>query len=67
MNLVIDTNVLVESISVRSPYHKIFRSIIEGTNADLIVTSDHHFNVLKGISFPKVEIISPEEFSERFL
>ncbi len=134
MNLVIDTNVLVESISVRSPYHKIFRSIIEGTNiliitneiyfeyfeiferiyskqtllelslffdyspfiiknnphfrfclikadeednkfvdcaicgnGDLIITSDHHFNALKEIDFPKVEIISPEEFIKRFL
>lgn len=134
MNLVIDTNVLVESISIRSPYHKIFRSIIEGTNtliitneiyleyfevfdriyskqtlieltmffdyspfiirnhphyrfylikadeednkfvdcaicgnSDLIITSDHHFNVLKEIDFPKVEIISPDEFIKRFL
>ncbi|MCX6578716.1 MAG: putative toxin-antitoxin system toxin component, PIN family [Candidatus Aminicenantes bacterium] len=134
MNLVIDTNVLVESISSGSPYHKIFRSIIDGTNnliisneilleyfeiferiyseqtireisiffnyspfilknnphyrfnlikvdeednkfvdcaicgnCDLIVTSDHHFNVLKEIDFPKVSIITPGEFIRQFL
>lgn len=134
MNLVIDTNVLVESISSGSPYHKIFRSIIDGTNnliisneilleyfeiferiyskqtireisiffnyspfilknnphyrfnlikvdeednkfvdcaicgnCDLIVTSDHHFNVLKEIDFPKVAIITPGEFIRQFL
>ncbi|MDQ1354659.1 MAG: uncharacterized protein QG657_4968, partial [Acidobacteriota bacterium] len=39
MNLVIDTNVLVESISSGSPYHKIFRSIIDGTN-NLIISNE---------------------------
>lgn len=134
MKLVIDTNVLVEAISAKSPYHKIFRSIIEGRNtliitneiyfeyfeiferiyskqtlmelslffdyspfiikysphyrfhlvkadeednkfvdcaicgnADLIITSDHHFNALKAIPFPKVEIFSPEEFIDLYL
>jgi len=134
MNLVIDTNVLVESISSGSPYHKILRSIIDGTNnliisneilleyfeiferiyseqtireisiffnyspfilknnphyrfnlikvdeednkfvdcaicgnCDLIITSDHHFNVLKEIDFPKVSITTPGEFIRQFL
>lgn len=134
MNLVIDTNVLVESITSRSPYHKIFRSIINGThnlmmsneilseyfeiferiyskqtlreislffnyspfilrinphyrfhlitvdeddnkfvdcaicgNCDLIITSDRHFNVLKDIDFPKVEIVAPGEFIRQYL
>lgn len=31
-------------------------------NADYIVTNDKHFNILKEISFPKVSIISLEEF-----
>jgi putative PIN family toxin of toxin-antitoxin system len=134
MRLVIDTNVMVESITSKSPYHKIFRSLIEGTNSlvisneifleyfevferiysehtlreislffnystnvlkidphfrfllikadeddnkfvdcaicgncDCIITSDHHFEVLKSIEFPKVEIISPEEFVNKYL
>lgn len=33
-------------------------------NADFILTSDKHFKVLKEISFPKVEVISLEEFKE---
>lgn len=31
-------------------------------NADYIVTSDHHYDILKGIPFPKVQVIHPEEF-----
>lgn len=31
-------------------------------NAKFIVTNDHHFDVLKHISFPRVEIINIEEF-----
>ena len=30
--------------------------------ADFIVTEDHHFNILKKISFPKIEVISLEKF-----
>ena len=36
-------------------------------NADYIVTSDHHFDILRDVSFPKVAIIHPEEFIRRFL
>jgi uncharacterized protein len=134
MNLVIDTNVLVESITSRSPYHKIFQALITGIhnlmisneilseyfeifesiyskqtlreislffnyspyilkvnphyrfqlikvdeddnkfvdcaicgNSDLIITSDHHFNVLKEIDFPKVVIIPPDEFINQYM
>lgn len=129
MKLVIDTNVMVESITSRSPYHKIFRSLAEGRNqlvvsneilleyfeifgriysertmreielffeyshnivkidphyrfrlieadlddnkfvdcticgnCDLLITSDHHFDGLKSIKFPRITILSPEEF-----
>ncbi len=31
-------------------------------NADFIVTNDAHFNILKTISFPKVNTISLQEF-----
>ena len=33
-----------------------------GGNADLLVTNDHHFNVLKKLDFPKMEIVSIDEF-----
>jgi len=33
-------------------------------NADYIVTNDKHFNILKQVSFPKVECITVEEFME---
>jgi len=31
-------------------------------NAKYIVTQDHHFDVLKDVSFPKVDVISIEQF-----
>jgi len=31
-------------------------------NAKFIVTEDHHFNVLKNIEFPKIEIVSVDHF-----
>jgi predicted nucleic acid-binding protein len=33
-------------------------------NADFIVTNDKHFNVLKNIAFPRVEILKLKEFEE---
>jgi putative PIN family toxin of toxin-antitoxin system len=36
-------------------------------NADFIVTSDAHFNVLRDVGFPRVTVVSPQEFIERFL
>jgi putative PIN family toxin of toxin-antitoxin system len=134
MNVVIDTNVMIESITSRSPYHNIFVHLLENKffilitneiiteyfevfsqiyskdliqeienfflysssvvrvdphyhfpvieadpddnkfvdcavcgNADFLVTSDKHFGILRGILFPKVPIISPEEFIEKHL
>lgn len=32
--------------------------------SDYIVTSDHHYDILKRIGFPKVEIITPQQFTE---
>ena len=34
------------------------------SNADFIVTNDGHFNVLKNIPFPKVKVISIDDFME---
>lgn len=31
-------------------------------NAKYIVTQDHHFNVLKQIDFPKVDVITIQQF-----
>ena len=33
-------------------------------NADIIVTEDKHFKVLKTVSFPVVEVVTIEEFKE---
>ena len=33
-------------------------------NADVIVTEDKHFNILKTVSFPVVEVVTIEEFKE---
>jgi uncharacterized protein len=131
MRVVIDTNILLVSVSDRSPYHLIFKSFVEGkyslcitteildeyaeilstyssqfltnntlevienalnsvfitryfafdlikidpddnkfvdcaiaSNADFIVTNDGHFKVLKDIPFPKVNVISIDDFIE---
>ena len=34
------------------------------SNADYIVTEDKHFNVLKGIEFPKVNVINISQFRD---
>jgi uncharacterized protein len=131
MRVVIDTNIMLVSVSDRSPYHLIFKSFVEGkyslcvtteildeyaeilsthssqfltnntlevienavnsifinryfafdlikvdpddnkfvdcaiaSNADFIVTNDGHFNVLKDIPFPKVIVVSIDDFME---
>ena len=33
-------------------------------NVHFLITDDKHFNVLKSISFPAINVISPEEFNE---
>ena len=134
MKVVIDTNVLVESISRTSPYHSLFINLTKGNflicisnsilleyeevlyslhrqenadrlmdflnvspfvipispnkyynlivadpddnkfadcaiaaSADFIITSDHHFNILKMLNLPKVMVIHPQEFINRYL
>ena len=37
------------------------------SNADFIVTSDKHFNVLKKIEFPRVKVVSIDEFMDFLL
>lgn len=127
--VVLDTNSLIQCISKRSPYHRIWERILKGertlcvsneiieeyeevlernishrfavlainviinnpytlfitpyyhfnliqqdpddnkfvdcavsANARFIVTEDHHFNILKSIEFPRVEIIGLDDF-----
>jgi predicted nucleic acid-binding protein len=36
MRLVVDTNVMVESITSRSPYYKLFQSFVQGKNEIVI-------------------------------
>ncbi len=131
--IVLDTNALIQCLPNKSPYRKIWNSIIEGksflcvsneileeyeeilgrmygrkiaelallaiinrpsvifitpyyhfhlieadpddnkfvdcaisANAKFIVTEDHHFDILKRIDFPKVEIIKLEECLKQF-
>ena len=134
MKFVIDTNVFVEAISPNSPYHSIFKSLMEGefsicisneilleyeevitekfspvhfqkfmgfmsyspfvlkfqpsyrfnlittdpddnkfvdcaicAAAQAIITSDKDFQVLKRIDFPKVNVMTPNEFISKIL
>jgi predicted nucleic acid-binding protein len=46
-NIVLDTNTLIMSISA---------------NARFIVTEDRHFDVLKTIDFPKIDVIGIDDF-----
>lgn len=129
MRIVLDTNVLLVSVSERSKYHLIFKSFIENkfhlcvsteilseyeeviskvgnqilannllksienssntiwvnkyynfdlikvdpddnkfvdcaiaSNSDFIITNDNHFDILKSIPFPKVEVLNIDEF-----
>lgn len=32
------------------------------SNVDYIITNDHHFNILKQIEFPEVNILTIDEF-----
>lgn len=85
MKIVLDTNVLLVSISDRSRLHYIefitsyfrfqllkdedddkFVDCAIAANAKFIVSHDKDFKVLKNISFPKVNVISTEEFAEEF-
>ena len=34
------------------------------SNAHYLATNDKHFNILKGIEFPKVQVINVNEFSQ---
>lgn len=36
-------------------------------NADFLITNDRHYNILKNVKFPKVKIITAEDFIEKVM
>ena len=55
--IVLDTNCLLMSLPRISPYRIT-------ANAQYIVSNDRHFDILKQIDFPHVNVISAKEFSD---
>jgi predicted nucleic acid-binding protein len=39
-----------------------FSDLAIASNADFLVTNDSHFNTLKSLDFPKVEVVNLQEF-----
>ncbi len=58
---IIDVHFQWNLISVDQDDNKFCDCAIAG-NADYIVTNDAHFNVLKNLDFPKLKVITAEEF-----
>ena len=58
---VVDVHFQWNLISVDPDDNKFCDCAIEG-NADYIVTNDTHVNVLKHLDFPKLKVITAEEF-----
>ncbi|MBI5476169.1 MAG: hypothetical protein HY964_05460 [Ignavibacteriales bacterium] len=73
LKVVLDTNVLLVSISSKSKYHRIYDKLVAddnkfadctiNSNSHLLVTNDKHFQVLKNIDFPKIEVTSINDFA----
>lgn len=79
LRVVIDTNILLVSISDRSKYHWIYQGLLnadfeasisndtlteyeEIISSKFIVTHDKHFNVLRTVEFPKVNVVDIVQF-----
>lgn len=41
-----------------------FADCAVAVSADYIITLDKHFNVLKTLAFPKINVVSPDEFKQ---
>lgn len=41
-----------------------FFDIAVAANVDYLITNDHHFDVVKKLTFPKVTVITSEDFLE---
>lgn len=59
--IVLDTNCLLQSLSKRSTYYKVWEDFVMGK---YILCVSNEINVLKTIPFPKVEIKRLKEFYE---
>ncbi len=59
-NIVLDTNCF-HLIETDKDDNKFVDCAI-AANAKYIVTEDHHFNVLKKIEFPKLNVVNIDEF-----
>jgi predicted nucleic acid-binding protein len=78
MRIVLDTNCLLPAIFEKSPYYWVWEAFCENQFilccstdiiqeyeellSDFIVTNDRHFNVLKEIGFPPINVIDIEYF-----
>ena len=51
----------------RDPDDNKYFDIAVSGNADYLVTNDNHFNDIKELDFPKINIISAEEFLDIIL
>jgi len=67
---VIDTNVIVASLSSRSKHHWLIEFLIDNkfvdcyiaAGAEYLITHDKHFDVLAAVPFPKVNVVRIDEF-----
>jgi len=50
------------NVITKDPDDNKFFDIAVASNADYLVTNDAHFNIVKQLSFPKVKIITADEF-----
>lgn len=74
-DLVVSTLLVAPNVVFQTPYYRWrlvendpddnkFAEVYLSANADFLVTEDSDFNVLKSIEFPKVKVISLNEFKE---
>jgi putative PIN family toxin of toxin-antitoxin system len=52
------------NLITKDPEDNKFSDLAISGNADYLVTNDKHFNVLRKIDFPKIEIVSINEFRD---
>ena len=73
--IVLDTNALIQALPTRSQYHRIWTDFLNKDDdkfvdcaitagADYIVTEDSHFDHLKKIPFPQLNVLTLDEFNE---
>ena len=55
------------NLIVADPDDNKFTDCAIAANADFIITSDNHFNILKMLDLPKIVGIHPQEFINRYL